>query len=82
VPACRHCHGPAASPGNPSYPRLAGQFAEYIVLQLELFKAGQRGGSPYAPVMQRVAAGLEPQQMQDVAAYLASRPAGSLAPTR
>jgi cytochrome c553 len=72
VPACRHCHGPGSAPRNPAYPRLAGQFAEYLLLQLELLKTGRRGGSDYAHVMRRVAAGLERDQMQAVAAYYAS----------
>jgi cytochrome c553 len=74
VPACRHCHGPAAAPRNPAYPRLAGQFADYLVLQLELLKAGRRGGSDHAHVMRRAAAGLGRDEMQAVAAYYASLP--------
>jgi cytochrome c553 len=72
VPACRHCHGPGAAPRNSAYPELAGQFADYLVLQLELLKTGRRGGSPYAHVMARVAGRLTPAQMRDAAAYYAS----------
>jgi cytochrome c553 len=76
VPSCRDCHGPAGSPRNPAYPALAGQYAEYLILQLELFKAGTRGGSPYAHLMDHVATRLTPDQMNDVAAYYASLPFG------
>lgn len=72
VPACRDCHGPAEHRRNPAYPDLAGQFAEYIELQIELFKRGQRGGSEYAHLMERVAARLTEEQMRDVAAYYAA----------
>lgn len=57
---------------NPAYPVLAGQYADYLVLQLQLFKAQQRGGSDYAHIMRRVAAGLSLAQMRDVARYYAS----------
>ena len=74
VPACRHCHGPADAPRNPAYPRLAGQYAEYLRLQLELFAEDRRGGSAYAHLMRPVARGLRPEQRDDVAAYFASLP--------
>jgi cytochrome c553 len=60
------------------YPRLAGQFADYLELQLRLFLEDRRGGTAYAHIMQRVAHGLEWTQMQDVARYYASLPAGEL----
>ena len=55
VPACVACHGPGATRRNPIYPELAGQYADYLVLQLELFNKGQRGGSAYAHLMRPVA---------------------------
>lgn len=69
VPPCHDCHGPAAEPRNAAYPHLAGQFPAYLVLQLELFKRNERGGSDYAHLMQRIAARLTPEQMRDAAAY-------------
>jgi cytochrome c553/cytochrome c5 len=72
VPSCVDCHGPSGQTRNPAYPLLAGQYAEYLVLQLELFKEGRRGGSPYAHLMARVAARMTPAQMRDVARYYAS----------
>lgn len=77
LPSCRDCHGPPASGRNPQYPRLAGQYAEYLVLQLELFKRGSRGGAAYAHIMRHVAARLGEQEMRDVAAYYASVPRDS-----
>ena len=72
VPACASCHGPGSTPRNPIYPNLAGQHAEYLALQLELFKKDIRGGTPYAHIMSSVAARLTPEQIGDVALYYAS----------
>ena len=71
VPACDDCHG-ADSPRNEAYPRLAGQYAEYLELQLEVFANDNRGGSEYAHLMQPIAKRLKPEQRRDVAAYYAS----------
>jgi cytochrome c553 len=54
---------------------LAGQYASYLILQLELFKKGYRGGSAYAHLMRPVAARLNAEQMRDVALYYESLPA-------
>ena len=78
VPACVACHGPSSARRNPAYPVLTGQYADYLVLQLQLFKAEQRGGSDYAHIMRRVAAGLNIAQMRDVARYYASLTPGPL----
>jgi cytochrome c553 len=72
VPSCADCHGPSATPRNPAYPALAGQYSEYLVLQLELFHEDRRGGSAYARLMRPVAARLTPAQRRDVALYYES----------
>jgi cytochrome c553 len=72
VPACAACHGPTATPRNPMYPVLAGQYADYLALQLTLFKQEQRGGTAYAHLMRQVAARLSAEQINDVARYYAS----------
>ena len=43
IPACLACHGPAGL-GNPTagFPRLSGQHAAYVALQLKAFRAGKR----------------------------------------
>ena len=74
VPSCIDCHGPDGKRGKPAYPMLAGQPADYLVLQLELFKKENRGGSPYAHLMHPVATRLKPEQMRDVALYFESLP--------
>jgi len=80
VPACTHCHGPGAVARNPLFPALAGQHADYLVTQLELWRAGRRGGTSYAPLMTTVAGRLEAGQMRDVAAYFSSLPPGPQLP--
>ncbi|MET0343948.1 MAG: c-type cytochrome [Polyangiales bacterium] len=72
VPACAPCHGPLPGGRNAAYPRLAGQYADYLAQQLTLFRDDRRGGSPYAPLMRHVAARLDPEAMRDVAAYYAA----------
>ena len=72
IPACIECHGPTGRRMKPSYPSLAGQPADYLILQLELFKAGHRGGSPNAHLMQHVAPHLSDEQMRAVAFYFES----------
>jgi len=43
-------------------------------MQLNLFAAGKRGGSPYAGLMQPLAMRLTPEQRRDVAAFFAAQP--------
>jgi cytochrome c553 len=74
IPACNECHGPAASPKNPAYPRLAGQYSSYLVQQLELLKQRRRGGSPRVNLMHAVVDRLGPQDIRDAALYYASLP--------
>jgi cytochrome c553 len=69
VPACVECHGPSDSPRSDAYPVLAGQYADYLLLQLRMFKARHRGGSPYAHLMHEVSARLEDAEMRDVSRY-------------
>jgi len=71
VQACVTCHGKNAE-GNASFPRLAGQHAEYLLKQLVLFKSSLREGSN-APIMHVVTTGISFEQMEAVSAYLASR---------
>jgi len=70
VPACSGCHGPDGA-GIPSqYPRLSGQFAEYVEAQLKLFRAGGRANDPNG-MMRGVAARMSDQEIKAVAEYAA-----------
>lgn len=77
VPACIECHGPRGKRAKNAYPVLAGQPADYLVLQLELFKNNQRGGSSYAHLMHQVAPHLRPDEMKAVARYFESLPSAA-----
>ncbi|QOR40749.1 c-type cytochrome [Billgrantia diversa] len=72
VPSCVDCHGPRSGPSNPHYPRLAGQYADYLALQLSLFKSETRGGTPYVRIMHSAAKGLNETQIRDLANYYSS----------
>lgn len=76
VPSCADCHGP--TPGgyrtNAHYPRLAGQYPEYLELQLDLFQQKKRGGTAYGHLMHQAARKLTKEQMRDVALYYATLP--------
>jgi cytochrome c553 len=77
VPPCAKCHGPNRQDTNPRYPRLAGQYADYLELQLTLFRNGSRGGTDYQHIMSRAARQLTPAQARAAAAFYASlAPAG------
>lgn len=69
VPACISCHSVSTSG---EFPRLHRLPAEYIMTQLELFRAGARADSVYAAIMAPIAARLSDEQIRDVAAYFAA----------
>ena len=70
VPACGGCHGPAGAGIPVQYPRLAGQFAEYVAAQLKGFKDGARANDLNG-VMRGVAARMTEREIQAVAQYAA-----------
>ena len=67
VPACNTCHGPQGH-GNATFPRLAGQHANYVVKQLAVFRDTEQ--RPEGAMMKAVSHSLAPQDMRAVAAYL------------
>jgi len=70
VPACGGCHGPAGAGIPAQYPRLAGQFPEYVAAQLKGFKDGARSNDANG-VMRGVAARMTEREIQAVAQYAA-----------
>ncbi|MGD8941234.1 MAG: cytochrome c [Gammaproteobacteria bacterium] len=73
--ACQVCHGQGGKSSNPTYPRLAGQHAKYIVKQLKAFKAGTRKD----PIMNGMASTLSLDDMEDVAAFFESNRSDNIA---
>lgn len=70
VAACAGCHGPSGAGIPAQYPRVSGQFAEYVEAQLKAFRAGARANDPNA-TMRGVAARMTDREIQGVAEYVA-----------
>jgi len=70
VPACAGCHGPAGAGIPIQFPRLAGQYSDYIAAQLKSFREGARSNDPNG-MMRGVAAHLTDREIQAVAQYAA-----------
>lgn len=73
--ACAACHGPDGNAGiDPQYPRLAGQYRDYLAKALHEYKSGDRKN----PIMAGFAGTLSDADIEDVAAYFASLPGSKL----
>jgi cytochrome c553 len=70
IPACVNCHGASGTGLPPSVPYLAGQYADYMVLQLQLWKAGIRDNDAM-DVMSSIAAKMTDEDMRAVSEYFA-----------
>ena len=70
VPACAGCHGPTGAGIPAQYPRLGGQFSEYLVAQLKAFQEGRRANDTNA-VMRSVVARLTEREIRALAEYAA-----------
>ncbi|MGQ0751189.1 MAG: c-type cytochrome [Betaproteobacteria bacterium] len=62
---CEACHGVAGNSASAEFPRLAGQYYDYLVKSLGDYKTGERKN----PIMAPQAANLSRRDMQDLAAY-------------
>jgi len=72
---CAACHGPDGNAGiDPQYPRLAGQYADYLAHALHEYKKGERKN----PIMGGFATTLSDKDIEDLAAYFASLPESKL----
>ncbi|WP_058834554.1 c-type cytochrome [Luteimonas abyssi] len=70
--SCIDCHGQDGNePLDPTYPKLGGQYADYLAHALQGYRAGQRGNA----LMANQAVELTDQEISDLAAYFGSRPA-------
>ena len=70
VAACAGCHGPAGAGIPAQYPRVSGQFAEYVEAQLKAFRASTRANDPNG-MMRGVAVRLNDREIQALAEYVA-----------
>lgn len=68
---CAACHGADGNSTTPTFPKLAQQHPQYTVKQLREYKSGKRDNA----VMKGFATALSDADMQNIAAWLASKPA-------
>jgi cytochrome c553 len=67
---CAACHGQDGNSQSPDYPKLGGQYPDYIAKALRDYKSGARKN----PIMAGFAATLSDKDIDDVAAYFATQP--------
>lgn len=68
VAACASCHAPNGAGLPAQYPRLAGQYAEYVEAQLKAFRSGERANDPNR-MMRATAARLSDREIKALAEY-------------
>lgn len=69
--ACVDCHGAADNaPMDPTHPKLAGQYHDYIAHSLQMYRDGDRENA----LMSAQARQLSDQQIADAAAYFSAQP--------
>jgi len=66
---CAACHGPDGNSAMTTFPRLAGQNADYIIHSLHAYQKGTRKNAMMSPM----AAPLTPAEIEDLAAYFSSQ---------
>jgi cytochrome c553 len=68
---CAACHGKDfASPVDPSYPKLAGQYSDYLEKSLRDYQTGARKNA----IMAGLAKPLSREDIRNLAAYLSALP--------
>jgi cytochrome c553 len=68
---CQACHGMDGNSQTPDYPKLGGQYPDYLAKALRDYKSGARKNA----IMAGFAGSLSRQDIENVAAYYASQPA-------
>jgi len=69
--SCVDCHGAEGNaPIDDTYPKLGGQYGDYLAHALQAYRSGDRQHALMSPQ----AASLSDQDISDLAAYFASRP--------
>ena len=68
---CQACHGMDGNSSNADYPKLGGQYPDYMAKALRDYKSGARKNA----IMLGFAQGLTRQDIDNVAAYYAAQPA-------
>jgi cytochrome c553 len=68
---CQACHGLDGNSQTPDYPKLGGQYPDYLQKALRDYKSGARKN----PIMAGFAGALTDKDIENLAAYYASQPA-------
>jgi len=68
---CQACHGADGNSQNADYPKLGGQYPDYLAKALRDYKSGARKN----PIMGAFAGTLSTADIENVAAYYAAQPA-------
>lgn len=68
---CQACHGMDGNSQTPDYPKLGGQYPDYLAKALRDYKSGLRKNA----IMAGFAGTLSPQDIDNIAAYYAEQPA-------
>jgi cytochrome c553 len=68
---CQACHGLDGNSTVADYPKLGGQYPDYLAKALRDYKSGARKN----PIMAGFAGALTAQDIENLAAYYASQPA-------
>jgi cytochrome c553 len=71
---CSTCHGPRGISTSPEFPVLAGQQHDYLVAQLEAFRAKTRAEQIAHDFMWGIAGGLDDRMIDAVARYYSAQP--------
>ncbi|MEW6132499.1 MAG: cytochrome c [Pseudomonadota bacterium] len=66
---CAGCHGADGNSPTAMFPKLAGQYEDYLYHSLKDYKTGKRKN----PIMNGQVAGLSDQDMRDLAAFFAKQ---------
>ena len=67
---CAACHGMDGNSAQPDYPRIGGQYPDFIAKALRDYKSGARKN----PIMSGFATGLSRLDIDNLAAYYAAQP--------
>jgi cytochrome c553 len=68
---CQACHGVDGNSQNADYPKLGGQYPDYLAKALRDYKSGARKN----PIMAAFAGTLSTADIENLAAYYAAQPA-------
>jgi cytochrome c553 len=68
---CQACHGMDGNSASAEYPKLGGQYPDYLAKALRDYQAGHRKN----PIMSSMAATLTAKDIENISAYYAAQPA-------